>query len=105
MNDSASYVSMPGGNGSQGSQHSHSGSGELDTTTMRDKTCACIVSHTYKQIRKLWELPKDKQAMAVAAAGAGVCPQHHNNTGLPPGVGHNFNLDEFDRSTSSSTGL
>lgn len=21
----------------------------------RDKTCACIVSHTYKQIRKLWD--------------------------------------------------
>jgi len=21
----------------------------------RDRTCACIVSHTYKQIRKLWD--------------------------------------------------
>jgi len=24
-------------------------------TAKRDRTCACIVSHTYKQIRKLWD--------------------------------------------------
>ncbi len=64
----------------------------------REKSCACLVSHTYKQIRKLWELPKDKQQAAVAAAAAyGSCALHN-------GGSHKFD-DDIDRSTSSSTGL
>ena len=53
----------------------------------REKSCACLVSHTYKQIRKLWEI-KDKETLQ---ANGGY---HHTR---PP-------FDDIDRSTSSSTG-
>ncbi|KAK2148813.1 hypothetical protein LSH36_481g02006 [Paralvinella palmiformis] len=77
--DTASYVSVPMANNSAGSIQSGS--------AKYDKTCACIVSHTYKQIRKLWENP-DK----VSASQNGVKS------------GAKFD-DDIDRSTSSSTGL
>ena len=51
----------------------------------RDNTCACIVSHTYKQIRKLWEI-KDKENLQNGHALMG-----------------DF-ADDIDRSTSSSSG-
>ena len=51
-----------------------------------DKTCACIVSHTYKQIRKLWENPDKVNATQNGMKNAGKF------------------ADDMDRSTSSSTG-
>lgn len=80
-NDSASYVSMPGGVGAE-SMHS---------SAVRDKTCACIAYHTYKQIRRLWENPEKANMTATAA---------HNGYKVPPGK---FD-DDIERSTSSSTG-
>ena len=53
----------------------------------REKSCACIVSHTYKQIRKLWEI-KDKENL-------------HANGGMRH---TQAKFDDIDRSTSSSTG-
>ena len=53
----------------------------------RDQTCACIVTHTYKQIRKLWENP-EKQALGP--------------NGLVTAAKFD---DDIDRSTSSSTGV
>ena len=53
-----------------------------------DKSCACIVSHTYKQIRKLWENPDKMNA---------------NQNGMNRMAAGIFDAD-IDRSTSSSTG-
>ena len=58
-----------------------------DFVARKDKSCACIVSHTYKQIRRLWELPKDKECV-------------HQNGGV---YKQRFD-DDMDRSTSSSCG-
>ena len=55
------------------------------STGKRDQTCACIVSHTYKQLRKLWD-HNEKQNAAQNAARIGK-----------------FDAD-IDRSTSSDTG-
>lgn len=52
----------------------------------RDKTCACIVSHTYKQFKKLWDNPEKASAAF--------------NTNKMVGK---FDPD-IDRSTSSDTG-
>ena len=52
----------------------------------RDRTCACIVSHTYKQIRKLW----DNQEKV-------------NNSQKTMRMVGKFDAD-IDRSTSSDTG-
>jgi NhaP-type Na+/H+ and K+/H+ antiporter len=52
----------------------------------RDRTCACIVSHTYKQIRKLW----DNQ-------------EKTNNSQKTMRMVGKFDAD-IDRSTSSDTG-
>ena len=57
----------------------------------KDKTCACIVSHTYKQIRRLWELPKDKELLQQ---NGGVY-RHRDHGGFD---------DDMDLSTSSSCG-
>jgi len=54
----------------------------------RDRTCACIVSHTYKQIRKLWDNNDKVDAM---------------NQKTRRMIGK-FDAD-IDRSTSSDTGL
>ena len=54
-------------------------------TGKRDQTCACIVGHLNKQIRKLWENP-DKQ--------------NHLQNGLKQ---NKFDAD-MDRSTSSESG-
>ena len=51
-----------------------------------DKTCACIVTHTYKQIRKLWENPEKPLPGSGVKRGPGQF------------------RDDMDRSTSSSTG-
>lgn len=66
----------------------------------RDRTCACIVTHTYKQIRKLWDNP-DKSHHPTSR------PQISTNTNSPL-LGKNtinkFNQD-IDQSTSSDTGI
>ena len=53
----------------------------------RDRTCACIVTHTYKQIRKLWDNPDKTNATQNAIKMLGK-----------------FDAD-IDRSTSSDTGI
>jgi segment polarity protein dishevelled len=53
MNETASYISMPGVNGAES---------VISESVKRDKTCACIVSHTYKQIKKLWDNPEKMTA-------------------------------------------
>jgi len=59
----------------------------VDAAAKRDRTCACIVSHTYKQIRKLWDNADkvDTNQKTLRMIGK-------------------FDAD-IDRSTSSDTGL
>ena len=52
----------------------------------RDQSCACIVGHLNKQIRKLWENPEKQSHL-------------HNGHKL-----HKFGTD-MDESTSSESGL
>jgi segment polarity protein dishevelled len=76
VNDSVSYVSMPGMTGAESI---------ISGSAKRDRTCACIVSHTYKQIRNLWDNDKanpNQKAMRMVGK---------------------FDAD-IDRSTSSDTG-
>ncbi|CAD5124975.1 DgyrCDS13219 [Dimorphilus gyrociliatus] len=83
--DSASYVSMPPqANGADAATSVYSGSGG------KNNACACFVSHTYKQLKKLW-IDKGKQQQLQ-------CP--HGKTYKLPSY---FDPD-IDRSTSSSCG-
>ena len=43
--DGASYISMPGYNGAD----------SVVSSVKQNRTCNCLVSHTYKQFKKLWE--------------------------------------------------
>jgi len=52
----------------------------------RDKSCACIVGHTYKQIKKLWENPEKANAAQNGVKAI-----------------NKFD-DDIERSTSSSAG-
>jgi hypothetical protein len=58
----------------------------LTLTAKRDRTCACIVSHTYKQIRKLWDNQEKTNGSQKTMRMVGK-----------------FDAD-IDRSTSSDTG-
>lgn len=77
ITDAASYISMPGMNGAES---------VISGSAKRDQTCACIVTHTYKQFRKLWD-NTDKS----------------NPGSNPMKMTGKFDAD-IDRSTSSDTG-